>query len=193
MPSARISRPNRVAARGDRTAAAPRSASVGDGLARAGGVVRRQQLPRPRAQERLGLAERLDVRVDPLDVLDPLAGQRGEAEAHRDDDLAADDEIVLEQQVVVLADRAVDDVLDRHDAGGRVAGRDGLEDGAEAAERRPGHVAEDREDGILGEGAGLPGDRRRRSGRAWSPKSSGRPWAAAGPRRAEPRGACATG
>ena len=88
-------------------------AAVGDGLAGAGGVVRREELPRPRAQERLGLAERLDVRVDPLDVLEPLAGQRREAEADRHDDLAADDEVVLEQQVVVLADRAVDDVLDR--------------------------------------------------------------------------------
>ena len=93
--------------------------AVGDGLAGAGRVVGRQQLPRPAAQEGLGLAERLDVRVDALDVVERLAGQRGEAEADRDDDLAADLEVVLEEQVVVLADRAVDDVLDRDDAGSR--------------------------------------------------------------------------
>ena len=92
-------------------------AAVGDGLAGAGRVVGRQELPGPAAQERLGLAERLDVRVDALDVVEPLAGERGEAERDRHDDLAADLEIVLEQQVVVLADRAVDDVLDRDDAG----------------------------------------------------------------------------
>ncbi len=92
---------------------------VDDGLAGAGRVVGREQLPRPRPQERLRLAERLDVRVDPLDVLETLAGQRREAEPDRDDDLAADLQVVLQQQVVVLADGAVDDVLDRDDAGPR--------------------------------------------------------------------------
>ena len=51
-------------------------------------------------------------------------------------------EVVLEEQVVVLADGAVDDVLDRDDAGRGPPGRDGLEDLAEAAERRPRDVAE---------------------------------------------------
>ena len=44
-------------------------------------------------------------------------GQRGEAQPDRHDDLAADREVVLDQEVVVLADRAVDDVLDGDDAG----------------------------------------------------------------------------
>ena len=48
IPSARTSRPNSAAARGDRTAAAPRSPRVGDGLAGPGRVVRRQELPRAR-------------------------------------------------------------------------------------------------------------------------------------------------
>ena len=124
-----------AAARGERTAAAPRSPRVRDGLAGAGGVVGRQELPGPRAQERLGLAERLDVRVDALDVLEPLAGQRREAQADRHDDLARDLEVVLDEQVVVLADGAVDDVLDRDDAGRGLAGRDRVEDRAEAADR----------------------------------------------------------
>ena len=113
MSSARTSRPKSAAARGDRTAAAPRSPRSAMALPGAGRVVGREELPRPRPQERLGLAERLDVRVDALDVVDPLTGQRREAEADRHDDLAADDQVVLEQQVVVLADGAVDDVLDR--------------------------------------------------------------------------------
>ena len=135
----------------------PALAGVDDGLAGPGRVVRREELPRAGAQERLGLAERLDVRVDALDVVEPLSGERGEAERDRHDDLAADREVVLEQQVVVLADRAVDDVLDRDDAGGGGTRRDGLEDRPEAAQRGPRHVAERREDGVLGEGAGLAG------------------------------------
>ena len=47
-PSARTSRPNRAAARGERTAAAPALARVGDGLAGTGRVVGRQELPRAR-------------------------------------------------------------------------------------------------------------------------------------------------
>ena len=119
MPSARTSRPNSAAALGDRTAAAPSSCAIRDGLAGTGRVVGGQELPRPLPQEGLGLAERLDVRVDPLDRVEPLAGQGGEAQADRHDDLGPDDEIVLEQQVVVLAHRAVDDVLDRDHAGDR--------------------------------------------------------------------------
>ena len=130
-------------------------ALVGDGLAGAGRVVGRQELPRPAAQERLGLAERLDVRVDPLDVVDPLARQRGQAQADRHDDLGADDEVELEQEVVVLADRAVDDVLDGHDARDGIAGGDGLEDLPEAAERLALDVTECREDRVLGERARL--------------------------------------
>jgi hypothetical protein len=69
---------------------------VGDELARAGRVVGRQQAPRPGAQERLGLAERLDVGVDALDVLEILARQRRQAEPDRHDHLANDDQVVLE-------------------------------------------------------------------------------------------------
>ena len=70
-------------------------------LAGAGRVVGGQTSVHGRgAQESLRLAERLDVRVDPLDILEPLAGQRGQAQPDRDDDLADDDQVVLEQQVV---------------------------------------------------------------------------------------------
>ena len=67
-------------------------------------------------------------------------------------------EVVLEQQVVVLADGAVDDVLDRHDASriGR-PGREGLEYGAEAADGSSVDVTECREHRVLGERAGLAG------------------------------------
>ena len=94
-------------------------------------------------------------------------GQRREAEPDRHDDLAADLQVVLEQQVVVLADRAVDDVLDRDDAGVGLAGRDDLEDLAKAAQRDPRDVAERGDDRVLGERAGLAGigDRRAPGGR----------------------------
>ena len=113
----------------------PPFAGLRDGLAGTGRVVGREELPRPRPQERLGLAERLDVRVDALDVLEPLAGERGEAQPHGHDDLAGDRQVVLDEQVVVLADRAVDDVLDRHDAGGGITRRDRVEDRPEAPDR----------------------------------------------------------
>ena len=65
---------------------------------------------------------------------------------------------MLEQQVVVLADGAVDDVLDRHDAGrtGR-PGCEGLEYRAEAADGSSVHVTEGREHRVLGERARLAG------------------------------------
>ena len=55
---------------------------------------------------------------------------------------------MLQQQVVVLADRPVDDVLDGHDPcpGGAVGDR--LEDGPKAGHRRPRHIAERDEDGM---------------------------------------------
>ena len=56
------------------------------------------------------------MRVHPLDVLDPLTRQRGQTQPHRHHDLAVDHEVELDEEVVVLADRAVDDVLDRDDA-----------------------------------------------------------------------------
>ena len=132
-------------------------AAVGDGLAGTRRVVGREQLPRTRAEECLRLTEGLDVRVHPLDVLDPLAGERGEAERDGDHDLAPDLQVELEQQVVVLADRAVDDVLDGDHAGRCAAIGDGLEHLAKASQRRPLDVAEGGDDGILGEGAGLAG------------------------------------
>ena len=117
------------------------------------------------------------MRVDPLDVVEALAGQGGQAQPDRHDDLAADLEVVLEQQVVVLADGAVDDVLDRDDAGRGVARGDGLEDLAEAAERDALDVAEGREDGVLGERAGLAGigDRAARSAGVIGRRPSRRP------------------
>ena len=99
--------------------------TVHDELAGAGRVVGRQQAPRPRAKKGLGLTERLDVGVDALDRLEAFAGQRGEAEVDGHDDLADDDQVVLEEQVVGLPDRALDDVLDGHHAAfdRRLAGR----------------------------------------------------------------------
>ena len=47
ISSARTSRPNSAAARGDRTAAAPTLAAIDDGLAGARRVVGREELPRP--------------------------------------------------------------------------------------------------------------------------------------------------
>ena len=47
---------------------------VRDGLPGTGGVVGRQELPAARTEERLRLAEGLDVRVDALDVVEALAG-----------------------------------------------------------------------------------------------------------------------
>ena len=76
------------ARRQDRAGAA--LAGVRDGFAGPGRVVGRQELPRPCAQEHLGLAERLDMRVDPLDVLEALARQGRQAQPDRDDDLADD-------------------------------------------------------------------------------------------------------
>ena len=65
--------------------------AVGDELARPRRVRGGQQRPWPRAQERLRLAQRLDVRVDPLDGVDTLAGQRRQAESHGHDGLGDDD------------------------------------------------------------------------------------------------------
>ena len=130
-----------------------------DRLARAGGVVRGQQRPGPSPQKGVRLAERLDVRVDPLDGLEPLAGQRRKAQVDRDHDLAPDLEGELEEQVVVLADRAVDQVLDGDDAGGGASGHDCLEDRAEAAHgKRRGRGAEIGVDRVLRERAWLPGE-----------------------------------
>jgi hypothetical protein len=75
------------------------------------------------------------VRVHPLDVLDALSGQGREAEPDRHNHLARDADVVLDQQVVVLADGAVDDVLDGDDASGRGARRHGVEDRPEARDR----------------------------------------------------------
>jgi hypothetical protein len=111
------------------------------------------------------------VRVDAFDVLETLPGKGRQAERDRHDDLAADLELVLEQQVVVLADRAVDDVLDRDHAGGGVARRDDLEHLAKAAQRDAIDVAEGGQDGVLGEGTGFAGigDGQDRRGRTHRP------------------------
>jgi hypothetical protein len=66
---------------------------------------------------------------------------------------------VLEQQVVRLANRAVDNVLDRDDTRVGAAGGNGRENIAEACLRAPRKVTEDREGGVLGERAGLAGER----------------------------------
>ena len=98
------------------------------------------------------------MRVDALDVVEPLAGQRREAQPHGDDDLADDGEVVLDEQVVVLADRAVDDVLDRHDARAR---RHPPATASKTARKLPtamrSRSPERREHRVLGERAGLAG------------------------------------
>ena len=85
-------------------------------------------------------------------------GSAARRQPDRDDDLADDRRVVLEQQVVVLADGAVDHVLDGNNAGGvGRPGRERLEYGAEAANGSPVHVAEGREHRVLGERSGLAG------------------------------------
>ena len=173
--------------------------AIRDELAGTGRVVGRQQAPGPRTKEGLGLTERLDVGVDALDRLEALARQRGEAQVDRHDDLADDDEVVLEEQVVGLPDRPLDDVLDGHHAaldgclGGGVVGpptrHDRLEDLTESGHghrlgrrrRRPARHPRRRR----------LAPRNTRSG-SWHPESSG-----AGrrdgsvPCRVEPRPTCA--
>ncbi len=95
------------------------------------------------------------MRVHPLDVFEPLSRQRGQTQPHRHHDLAMDHEVELDEEIVVLADRAVDDVLDRYDAGICPVITYGLEDGAEAAERAAWCIPERRQNGVLGEGSGL--------------------------------------
>ena len=120
ISSARISSPNRRG--GPRREHGRRAAlaAVDDRLAGAGRVVGRQQLPRAAAQEapRPGRAP-------------GCASRRARSHRRRWPGSAARQrrtgtttspricEVVLEQQVVVLADGAVDDVLDRDDAGQR--------------------------------------------------------------------------
>ena len=87
----------------------------------AGRVGGRQQRPLARAQERLSLGQRLDMRVDTLDVLEPVTGQPRQTEPHGHDDLTDDRGLGLEQQVVDLPHATSDDVLDGQDTGGHVA------------------------------------------------------------------------
>ena len=150
------------------------------------GVVGREQAPGSGPEEPLGLAERLDVRIDPLDLVESLSGQRRQAEADGHHDLAHDDETVLQQQVVVLADGPVDEVLDGDDAQVRLAGLHGLEDAEEALHRAAQDVSAEGEDRILGERARLAGigDEaagtrlvgRSRPGIRHVPSSRTRPW-----------------
>ena len=132
-----------------------RFVAVGDELARAGRVVGREKGPRTGAQEPLGLAERLDVGVDPLDALDRFPRQRRQAEPDRHDDLPDHIQRVLQEQVVVLADRPAQEVLDGHDADRRIASFDRLEHAPEAAHAGTIDIAKRRQDSVLCEGAGL--------------------------------------
>ena len=136
-----------------------------DEPAGAGGVVRRQERPRSGPQVGLGLTEGLDVGVDPFDVLEPIAGQRREAQLDGDDDLGSELEVVLEQEVVVLADGPVDAVLDRDHPGHGPARLDLVEDVAEPRQPDAVDLAERRPDGVLGEGPGLTGERDPPAGR----------------------------
>ena len=93
-----------------RIAAAPRSARRRS-LSGAGGVVGRQDLPWPAAEERVGLGERLGVAVD---ALDSSIRWPGSATRHRRTGTPTSPSIAsgveLEQQVVGLADRAGDEL-----------------------------------------------------------------------------------
>jgi hypothetical protein len=148
MDSARTVSPNRDGRGGS-------IALLDDEFAGSGGVVCGQQIPASRTQEPLGLAEGLDVRVHVSDIVDGRARQRREAQIDRHDDLARDDELVLEEEVEHLAHRAVDEVLDRHDAQPGVAAGHRFEDLAEATDRHPRPIAQCCDDRILGEGARL--------------------------------------
>ena len=83
MSAASTSRPNSDAARGESTAAEPVSSRSAIILPAPAVLVAASRLQSRRAQERLGLAERLDVRVDPLDVLETLSRQGREAQPDR--------------------------------------------------------------------------------------------------------------
>ena len=106
------------------------------------------------------------MRVHALDVLDPLTGESGETEPDRHHDLAADHEVVLDQEVVVLADRAVDHVLDRDDARVGLAVGHGPEHRPEAAHARARHVTESGKDRVLGERTGFAGEHDGETGHA---------------------------
>ena len=137
MSAARTSSPNSAAARGDSTAADPVSAAVRDHLAGARGVGGREQAPVAGPQECLGLTQRLDVGIDPLDVLEPLTGERRQAQPDGHDDLAHDGHIGRGEQVLDLLDRPEHDVLDGHDAPVHRARGDRFHDVPEA--RQPIH------------------------------------------------------
>ncbi len=98
------------------------------------------------------------MRVDTRDGLDVLSWHRGQAQPHRHDDLAHDDGLPVQQQVVDLAHAATDDVLDGQDAGSHVTADHGP---ADVVEQRHGlrlRPRVGRQDGVLAEGAGLAGE-----------------------------------
>jgi hypothetical protein len=96
------------------------------------------------------------VGIDPLDVLHPLAGQCGQAQPDRYDDLTHDGHVRRREQVLDLLDRPEDDVLDGHDAACHGARGDRLHDIPEAGQPLDGgRLAEVGECRVLGEGAGL--------------------------------------
>ena len=97
------------------------------------------------------------MRVDALDLVERLARQRGEAQPDGDDDLADDQEVVLEEQVEVLADGPVEGVLDRQEPSRRGVRGDHPKDVAKAADRQPRNVAERGDHRVFGKGAGLAG------------------------------------
>ena len=79
------------------------------------------------AQEPRALRQRLRMRQDPPDFLEPHARQREQLVHDRHLDFADDRELALDEQVVVAVNRAADRVLDRDDAEADVAGVDGVE------------------------------------------------------------------
>ena len=83
-------------------------------------------------QVSLALRQRLRVRVDDRDLIDLGARQRLQTVDDIELDLAADREVVIEQEVVVAVDRAADRVLERNHAMRRAPLRDRVEDVLEA-------------------------------------------------------------
>ena len=79
-----------------------RVAALGDQASGAGRVVRRLDGPGSRAEEWVGLGERLGDRVDALDGLEPRTGKRQEGQPNRDRHLADDGQLELVEKVEVL-------------------------------------------------------------------------------------------
>ena len=99
----------------------------------AGGVVERPRLEVVTREEPSALAERLRMRVGALQLAVVRARRHQQAVPDRHAHLCDDAEIGLDEQVVDLADRALDGVLDGHETHVHGSGGHRVEDVAELA------------------------------------------------------------